>query len=153
MMTRFAILLVGAGGAGAVLAGCGGSSHPAATTTAAASTAVGTTTAPARPRIHVTLTSPTHRPKVNVPWPVKITVTDAAGKPVAATLTMQVMFNGTPVGKIDNGAVYRFVGSWQERPDNGITWPPASRGQPITFQAVVKAQGVTVRKNWWIKVR
>lgn len=102
--------------------------------------------------IHVTVSSPTHKPKVNVPWPVKVTVTNAKGKPLAATLTMQVLFDGQPVGKIDNGAVYHFVGTWQERKGNEITWPASSKGEPLTLQFIVKAQGVTVRKNWAITV-
>ena len=143
-----------------VLAGCGGSQKAATATapvTAAASTSTPAATPPpskaAKARIRVTINSPTHHPRVNVPWPVTITVSDALGKPIAATLTMRVLFAGQPVGKIDNGAVYRFVGTWQERPGNGITWPAASRGQPLTFQAVVKAQGVSVRKSWAISVR
>lgn len=102
--------------------------------------------------IRVTIVSPTHHPKVNVPWPVKVTVTSAASKPLAGTLTMLVLFGGAPVGKIDNGAVYHFVGSWQERAGNGITWPAASRGQPLTFEVVVKTQGKTIRKTWAIQV-
>lgn len=102
--------------------------------------------------IHVTVSSPTHKPKVNVPWPVKVTVTDAKGKPVAATLTMRVLFAGQPVGKIDNGAVYHFVGIWKERKGNEITWPASSKGAPLTLQFIVKAEGVTVRKNWAITV-
>jgi len=102
--------------------------------------------------VHVTVSAATHKPKVNVPWPVKVTVTNAKGKPVAATVTMQVLFDGQPVGTIDNGAVYHFVGTWQEKHGNEITWPAASRGEPLTLQFVVKAQGVTIRKNWAITV-
>jgi hypothetical protein len=150
-------LLVCCGVASLALAGCGGGSKTAGTTTAATTTgatttAAATTTAPAAP-IRVTIDSPTHRPTANVPWPVTITVTDASGKPVAATVTMQVLFGGQPVGKIDEGAVYRFVGTWQEKPGNGITWPPESVGQPLTFQAIVKAKGVTVKRNWAIRVQ
>jgi hypothetical protein len=100
----------------------------------------------------VTVSSPTHAPKVNAAWPVRVTATDAAGKPLAATLTMQVLFDGTPVGKIDNGAVYHFVGSWQERKGNAITWPAASRGEPLTVEFIVTAQGKTVDKDWSIRV-
>ena len=111
--------------------------------------AVGAT---ARGSIHVTLVASTHKPKVNVPWPVSVTVTNGAGKPVPGTLTMLVLFNGAQVGKIDEGAVYHFVGTWKEKAGNEITWPAASRGQPLTLQFVVKAQGQTVRKNWAIQV-
>jgi hypothetical protein len=101
--------------------------------------------------IQVTISAPTHSPKVNVDWPVRITAS-SAGKPVSGTLTMLVLFGGQPVGKIDNGAVYHFHGSWQERPGNQITWPAAARGEPLTFEVVVKADGATVRKTWAISV-
>ena len=110
----------------------------------------GRTSAPGS--IRVTLVASTHKPKVNLPWPVNVTVSSSTGKPVAATLTMLVLFGGSPVGKIDNGAVYHFVGTWKERAGNEITWPAASRGQPLTVQFVVQAQGHTVRKNWAIQV-
>jgi hypothetical protein len=102
--------------------------------------------------VRVTLSAPTHQPKVNVPWPLTVTVTDTNGRPHAATLTVVVLFGGAQVGKIDNGAVYHFVGSWREKKGNEITWPAASRGQPLTLQVIVKAQGMTVRKNWAITV-
>jgi hypothetical protein len=102
--------------------------------------------------VRVTLSAPTHHPKVNVPWPLTVTVTDANRRPLAATLTMVVLFGGAEVGKIDNGAVYHLVGSWKEKKGNEITWPAASRGQPLTLHVIVKAQGMTVRKNWWITV-
>jgi hypothetical protein len=102
--------------------------------------------------VSVTISSPTHHPKVNVGWPVTITVTNAAGKPVAGTLTMDVLFMGAAVGKIDNGAVYRFVGSWHERAGNAITWPAASKGEPLSFEVIVKALGETARKSWAIDV-
>jgi hypothetical protein len=145
-------LLAGICAGSLVLAGCGGGKKaPPTTTTATTTNPAATTTAPAG-RLRVTIVSPTHRPKVNVPWPVKVTAADASGKPIAATLTMRVLFAGRAVGKIDDGAVYHFVGTWQERPGNGITWPPESRGQPLAFQAIVKAKGVTVRRSWWIRV-
>jgi hypothetical protein len=102
--------------------------------------------------IRVTISAPTHSPKVNAAWPVRITAS-SAGKPVSGTLTMLVLFSGQPVGKIDNGAVYHFHGSWQERPGNAITWPAAARDEPLTFEAVVEADGATVRKTWAITVR
>jgi hypothetical protein len=130
--------------AGATLAG--------STDVHAAAAAASTTRASAPVRIHVTVSSPTHKPKVNVPWPVKITVTNENHMPVAATVTMQVLFSGQPVGKIDNGATYRFVGTWQERKGHEITWPAASKGEPLTLQFTVKAQGITVSKTWAITV-
>lgn len=100
----------------------------------------------------MTVTAATHKPKVNAKWPVKVKVTDAAGKPIAATLTMRVLFSGQQVGTIDNGRTYHFTGTWQEKPKNEITWPAASRGEPLAVQFVVKADGQTVRQDWAITV-
>ena len=102
--------------------------------------------------VQVTVHAVNHAPKINKPWPVTVTVTQA-GKPVAATLTMQILFNGIPVGKIDNGRVYHFVGTWKEKAGNEITFPAASRGQPLTVQFIIRAAGQTIRKNWSIKVQ
>jgi len=99
--------------------------------------------------IRVTISSPTHHPKVNVGWPVTITVTNAAGKSVAGTLTMDVLAEGMTY-PIDNGAVYHFVGSWHERAGNLITFPAYSRGFTLTFEVTVKALGRTVRKRFAI---
>ena len=118
----------------------------------AARTQSGTAAASAA-SIHVTVTSPTHAPKANAAWPVRVTVTGPGGKKVAASLSMVVLFSGQQVGTIDKGAVYRFTGTWQERKGNEITWPAASLGAPLTLQFIVKANGVTVRKNWAITVR
>lgn len=134
------LLLAGLSGLALASSGAAGASLHASSAAAAAG------------GIRVTLISPTHTPKVNVAWPVRITVTNAAGKPLAATVTMRVLFSGTPVGLIDNGAVYHFVGSWQEKPGNGITWPEDAKGEPLTFQATVVVDGKTFRKDWSIDV-
>ncbi len=82
-----------------------------------------------------------------------IRVTDAAGRPIAATLRMLILFGGTPVGKVDGGRVYRFVGTWREKPGQEITWPTAAVGQPLTFRAVVTAGGTTRHADYAIQVR
>lgn len=65
---------------------------------------------------------------------------------------MRVLFGAQPVGTIDKGATYHFIGTGQERKGNEITWPAASRGAPLTLQFVVKAQGATVSKNCAVNV-
>jgi hypothetical protein len=95
----------------------------------------------------------THHPRVNALWPVTVRVTNAAGQPLPATLTMRILLGGTPVGKVDNGRVYHLVGSWREKKGQEITWPAASRGQPLQFEAIVKAQGRSVKRTWAIRVR
>jgi hypothetical protein len=104
------------------------------------------------------LKAPTHHPVVNKPWPISIRVTNLKGKPIAASVHMQVLFNGLVVGQIDEvktggpGRVYKFVGTWREKKGDEITWPIDSVGYRLTFQAVVTAKGATKKLNWWIQV-
>jgi hypothetical protein len=100
-----------------------------------------------------TLIAPTHRPRVNRPWPITIHARDLQGRPIRARLTMRFLFSGVPVGKVDNGRVYTFVGTWRERKGQEIEFPPASRGQRLTFQALVTARGRTVKLNYWVQPR
>jgi len=81
-------------------------------------------------------------------WPITITVTSLAGKPIAATLQMNVLFSGARVGRIDNGKTYHFVGRHHEN----VTWPKTSVGYPLTLQAVVKAKGKTKTLLWAVSV-
>jgi hypothetical protein len=127
-----------------IASACGGHSTPKA---------VRTKSTKSKPAVNVVIVAPTHHPKVNQPWPVTIRVTDAAGKPIAASLWMQILFAGNPVGKVDNGHIYHFVGSWHERKGNEITWPPASSGQPLAFEVIVHAKHKTLKRTWAIQVK
>jgi hypothetical protein len=100
-----------------------------------------------------TLHAPTHTPHVNKPWPIWIRVTDRAGKPIRARLRMRFLFAGVPVGKVDNGRVYTFTGTWREKKGEEITFPAESRGHRLTFQALVTARGRTVKLNYWVQPR
>jgi hypothetical protein len=100
-----------------------------------------------------TLVAPTHRPRVNRPWPIAIHARDLHGHPIRARVTMRFLFSGVPVGKVDNGRVYTFVGTWRERKGEEIEFPSASRGQRLTFQAVVTARGRTIKLNYWVEPR
>jgi hypothetical protein len=100
-----------------------------------------------------TLHAPTHTPRVNRPWPIWIRVTDRAGRPIRARLTMRFLFAGVPVGKVDNGRVYTFTGTWRERKGEEITFPAEGRGHRLTFQALVTARGRTAKLNYWVQPR
>ena len=128
-----------------VAAGCGG--HVKRTLTPAVSTQAKAT------QLEVTISAPTHHPKVNSKWPVTIRAVNGYGQAVHGTLTMRILFGGAAVGKVDNGRVYRFFGTWREKPDQEITWPKASRGQPLQFEAIVTAQHKTVKRTWSIVAR
>ena len=101
----------------------------------------------------VTLHAPTHTPRVDAPWPISIRVTDLHARPIRARLTMRFLFAGVPVGKVDNGRVYTFRGTWREPKGEEIKFPGESRGQPLTFQALVTAKGRTVKLNYWVRPR
>ena len=99
------------------------------------------------------LAAPTHRPRVNRPWPITIRATDLAGHPIRARLTMRFLIAGIPVGKVDNGRVYTFTGVWREKKGEEIKFPATSRGQRLTFQALVTARRHTIKLNYWVKPR
>jgi hypothetical protein len=128
-----------------VVAGCGG--HPRRTLTPAV------TTQARGSQLQVTITAPTHHPRANAKWPVTVRAVNGYGQEVHATLTMRILLNGTPVGKVDNGRVFQFFGTWREKPGEEITWPKESRGQQLEFEAIVKAQHKTVKKTYAITVR
>ena len=82
-----------------------------------------------------------------------VRVTDASGKPLAGTLTNNILLGGIPVGKVDNGKVWRFRGSWREPKGQEITWPAAGKGQTFGFQTVVRVSGRKVKKTFLVTVR
>jgi hypothetical protein len=114
--------------------------------------AAATPAAGAASTIRVTITAP-HSVKANAKWPVVVRVTDASGKPLSGTLTNTILFAGQPVGKVDNGKVWRFRGSWQEPKGQEITWPAAGKGQTFGFQTVVRVNGRKAKKTFLVNVR
>jgi hypothetical protein len=126
----------------ALLAGCGGGDGAKPGTTA-------------RPRLpfRATLQAPTHRPRAGKPWLYSVRVTDLRGRPIAARIRMQVLFGGVPVGKVDGGRTFRFVGVWREPRDSPVIWPARARGQPLVFEAIVTARGATKRLDYSVSVR
>ena len=132
------------------LAACGGSSsggHTSTTTPASTTpTTPATSTKPAASVIHVTLTAPTHTPIVNKPWHYVVRVTDSGGQPVNAMVHLQALNHGLVVGQI--GLHKAPTGVWAET----ITWPQASVGFPLVFQAVVTALGATKSVDYPLQV-
>lgn len=80
-------------------------------------------------------------------------VTDANGRPIRARIHLQVLFNGFPAGKVDNGHTYTFFGTWREPRTAPVIWPAASRGHALTFEAIVTARGETRKLDYAIRVR
>ena len=125
-----------------VAAGCG-SSHSTATTRPARAPF------PFRAVLH----APTHTPKAGKPWLYSVRVTDFQGRPIRARITMQVLFGGVPVGKVDSGKTFSFVGTWREPRKEPLIWPARSRGRPLTFEAIVTARGATKRLDYTVTVK
>ncbi len=116
--------------------------------TAKKTTAPRTTATPVKLSFKATLVAPNHHPVVNEKWPITVKVTNLSGKPIAATLQMNVLFAGARVGQVDNGKIYHFVGRHHEI----ITWPAAAVGHQLTLQAVVKVKGKTKTLLWPLSV-
>jgi|SRR5919201_3087390 hypothetical protein len=104
-------------------------------------------------RFRAVLVAPTHTPRANTPWIYAIHVTDSRGRPIRARVRMQVLFGGIPVGPVDNGKTFSFVGTWKEPPKAPVIWPTRSRGQALTFEALVTARGQTRKLDYAIRVR
>jgi hypothetical protein len=100
------------------------------------------------PPFKANFSAPTHHPIVKKNWPITVTVTNLSGKPIAATLRMNVLLGDARVGRIDNGKIYHFVGRYREN----ITWPQKSVGYPLTLQAVVGVKEKTKALLWAVSV-
>jgi hypothetical protein len=126
----------------AALAGCG--TEHAATTTAAKRVT---------PAIRVRLLGQSHHPRVGKPWRYEVHVTDRRGRPVPADVHLQILFAGVPVGQVGRHHVKN--GVWRETIGAGPNppFPARARGQPLVFEAVVRALGQTKRVRYWIRVR
>jgi hypothetical protein len=93
----------------------------------------------------VTLTAPGHTPKINVHWPYSVKVS-SAGKPAAATITVQIVDPIGGVHPVQFGATKKYIVKW---PFKGtfhdyVIWPPSSAvGVSLTFRVTVKSGGKT----------
>jgi len=101
----------------------------------------------------VLLIADSHHPRVGRPWHYEVRVTDAAGRPVAALVHLQILFGGVPVGQVGRHRVAS--GVWRETIGTGrnAPFPASARGQPLVFEAVVTARGQTVKADYPITVR
>jgi hypothetical protein len=153
-------------------AGCGGSSasKPSASSRTSASTApasgTSTVTTSTQPKtssltasalsgaqrrvaasaggVTATMRGSTHKPKVERPWPLYFTVT-RGGRPVKASLSYEYLFGGQVVAHRDH---YTFVGHFSDV----FKWPPAAVGYPLTFRAVIVAEGARINLEYPVQV-
>ena len=112
---------------------------------AGASSAV---SAPAK--LHVVLKGQDHHPVVGKTWSYSVKVTNAAGKPVASRIHLQMLLAGQAVvGEVGVHVVKN--GVWKETivahgPD---AFPLTAVGQPLVLQATVTAKGYAPAKARW----
>jgi hypothetical protein len=115
--------------------------------------AVGTSQSP----IRVTLTAQNHHPRASaspsVQWGYCVRVRTAAGKSVASTIHLQILQGRKPVGQVGFVSLRKGYDHWCAS-IGGETNPllAVPRGKKLIFQAVVRAEGVTVKRNWPIVV-
>ena len=112
-----------------------------------------TTTQKPPPAIRVRLTADSHHPRVGKPWHYEVRVTDAAGRPVAARIHLQILFGGAVVGQVGRHRVAN--GVWQETIGTGPNqpFPARARNVPLVFEAIVTADGQTKKAEYRITVR
>src|ERR671923_1330674 len=127
----------------ALASGCGSTHHTAAKPPPPRATR------PFRAVLH----APTHHPRAGKPWLYSVRVTDLSGRPIRARIRMQVLFGGVPVGKVDGGKTFTFVGTWREPKAEPLIWPARSRGRALTFEAIVTARSASKRLHYTIEGR
>ncbi|MGD0452998.1 MAG: hypothetical protein ABSB69_05320 [Solirubrobacteraceae bacterium] len=144
-----------------VLGGCGGSSKSPATqstgTTPTVSTATQTpqlvvataldnarTVGATSGGVTAILHAGTHRPKVEVRWPIHFTVT-RGGRKAAASVSYEYLFGGQVVARRSH---YTFKGRFSDV----FKWPSSAVGYPLTFRAVIASGGVTIDLDYPVQV-
>lgn len=85
-----------------------------------------------------------HHPRVNKPWPVSFTVTQA-GRPARARVRYEYLFAGQVVAHRSN---YGFTGSFHDI----FTWPASALGYPLTFRAVITSGKATLSLDYRVQV-
>ena len=92
--------------------------------------------------VRVSLTAPTHTPRINVHWPYSVRAT-RGGKAVTARITVQLV---DPIGGVHpvqlgsskkNITNLRFRGVFRDY----VIWPPESRGFPLKLRVTVVGKG------------
>ena len=105
----------------------------------------------APPKLHVVLKGQDHHPVVGKTWSYSVTVTNAAGKPVASKIHLQMFLAGGafPVGEVGVHVVKS--GIWKETivAHGPNAFPLTAVGQPLVLRATVTAKGYAVTKAVW----
>ncbi len=120
--------------------------------------ATAATTGANRSPIRVTLTAKNHQPRPSESpykhWWYCVKVTTDAGKSVAATIHLQILSGTTPFAGVGSVSLKRGYDHWCATIGGEYNvLNAAPRGKKLVFEAVVRADGVTVRRGWPIVVQ
>jgi hypothetical protein len=129
----------------AVAAGCGNRHTPS------------TIAAPAKPKaqFRVSLSAPTHTPRVGPKWWYVVRASARSGRRVHGRLTVEVV---DPLGVAHPAEVgtstrklvgYPFSGRYRDFAE----WPPAARGYRLVFRVTVAAEGARRSVRYWVRPR
>ncbi|MGZ4413445.1 MAG: hypothetical protein ACXVRZ_03560 [Gaiellaceae bacterium] len=107
--------------------------------------------------IRVTLTAQNHHPRAShspsVHWWYCVKITTAAGTSVASTIRLQVVSGRTLVRRLALVSLRKGYDHWcQAIGGEASILNTLPMGKKLIFQAVVTAQGVTVKRDWPIIV-
>jgi hypothetical protein len=108
--------------------------------------------------IRVRLTAQNHHPTAShspsVHWWYCVKVTTPEGKSVASTIRIQIVSGSTVVRRLALITLRKGYDHWcQALGGEASVLNVLPRGEELVFQAVVRAEGVTVKRNWPIIVR
>jgi len=95
--------------------------------------------------VRATLHAGTHHPKASGRWPIHVTAT-RAGVAVHASIEYEYLL-GTQV--VAHRSHYTFSGHFSDE----LEWPAAAVGYPLTFRAVVVAEGQTLNLDYPVQVQ
>jgi hypothetical protein len=108
----------------------------------------------AAPSFKVVFTASKHTPRVNERWPWSISVTTAAGKPLAATISAVVVDPIGGVHPVEYGCcAKKFVTNVKIKGTfrDFVQYPLSAKGYRITFKVTVKTALGTRAVTYWIK--
>jgi hypothetical protein len=94
--------------------------------------------------VTATLHAGTHHPRVQRPWPIRFTVT-TDGRPARASVNYEYLLGSQVVAHRSH---YAFIGHFADV----FRWPAAAVGYPLTFRAVIVADGATVDLDYAVQV-
>ena len=106
----------------------------------------------ATPVVKASLTTGTRTPVVDEPWRWAVVVKDAKGKPLPARMKLQILLGTLVVGCWKGAEMTQCTGAnagtwipFKGKKTGTLTWPVASVGPKLTFQAIVVAGAKTLK--------